>query len=158
MLTISKFSHSCLLCLCGDREYRSSFQNKLVSSSFKWVPKYILFPAKLKRKGRPFLNGKAYTYPISYLLHVGVTLTIIYVFIILLLFVGIENNFAIFKINQYTLLLIEYPGIFSSWTNWRRKEGLFWRVQEGGPHCEITSKSTWLSQEMKRSILLWNLK
>ena len=25
------------------------------------------------------------------------------------------------------------------------EEELFWRVQEGGSHCEITSKSTWLS-------------
>ena len=46
MLTIlAKCSHSCLLiCLCGNREYPVSFQNKLVSSSFPWVPKYILFP------------------------------------------------------------------------------------------------------------------
>ena len=36
MLAISaKSSHSCLLCLCGKREYPVSFQNKLVSSSFK---------------------------------------------------------------------------------------------------------------------------
>ena len=31
-----------------------SFENKLVSSSFKWVPKYILFLAKLKGERRPF--------------------------------------------------------------------------------------------------------
>ena len=49
-----------------------AFQNKLVSSSFKWVPKNILFWAKLKEEVRPFWNGKAYTYPMNYLLHVGV--------------------------------------------------------------------------------------
>ena len=34
------------------------------------------------------------------------------------------------------------------WPNWRGKEGLSWRVQEGGPHCEITPKSTWLSKSL----------
>ena len=38
------------------------FQNKLVSSFFKLVPKYILFLAKLKEEVRPFWNGKALTY------------------------------------------------------------------------------------------------
>ena len=32
---------------------------------------YILFLAKLKGEGRPFWNGKAKTYPMNYLLHVG---------------------------------------------------------------------------------------
>ena len=86
MLTISKvFTILCLLCLCGNREYPGSFQNKLVSSSFKWVPKYILFLAKLKGEGRPFWSGQAYIYPLNYLLHVGVMLNIIKVFIILFL-------------------------------------------------------------------------
>ena len=50
---------------CMDnREYLGSFQNKLVSSSFKWLPKYILFLAKQRREGRPFCNGKAY--PMNY--------------------------------------------------------------------------------------------
>ena len=44
---------------CGNRGYPGNFQNKLVSSSYKLVPKHILFLAKLKGKGRPFLNGKA---------------------------------------------------------------------------------------------------
>ena len=55
MITISKvFTILCLLCLCGNREYPGSFQNKSVSSSFKWVLKYILFLAKLKGKGTLF--------------------------------------------------------------------------------------------------------
>ena len=90
MLTIlAKCSHSWLLCLCGNREDPVSLQNKLVSSSFKWVPKYILFLAKLKGEGRPFWNEE------------GVTLTIIKVFIILFLLEVIRDNLAIFKINQY---------------------------------------------------------
>ena len=44
MLIISKvFTILCLLCLCGNREYPGSFQNKAVkavSSSFKLVPKW----------------------------------------------------------------------------------------------------------------------
>ena len=56
----------------------------------------------------------------------------------------IGNTLVIFKTNQYALLLIKCPGIFFSGSNWREEEGLFWRVQEGGPHCEITPKTTWL--------------
>ena len=37
------FTFFCLLCLCGNREYPGRFQNKLVSTSFEWVPKYVLF-------------------------------------------------------------------------------------------------------------------
>ena len=52
----------------NDNHYRSvhitvysacGFQNKLVSSFFKRVRKYILFLAKLKGEGRLFWNGKA---------------------------------------------------------------------------------------------------
>ena len=54
-------------------------------------PKYNLFLAKLKREGRPLWNGKPQTYPINYLLPVGVMLTIMKVSIILFLLVGIRN-------------------------------------------------------------------
>ena len=53
MLTIS------LLCLSGNREYLGTSQNKSVSYSFKFVPKYILFLAKLKGEGRSFWRGQA---------------------------------------------------------------------------------------------------
>ena len=86
MLTISEeFTILCLICLRGNREYTDSFQDKSVSFSFKWVPKYILFLAKLKGEGRLFWSGQAKMYPLNYLLHMGVTLTIIKVFIILFL-------------------------------------------------------------------------
>ena len=86
MLAISKvLTIFCLLCLCANREYPGSFQNKQVSSSFKCVSKYILFLTKLKGEGRPFWSGQAYIYPLNYLLHVGVMLNIIKVFIILFL-------------------------------------------------------------------------
>ena len=54
----------------------------------------------------------------------------------------------------------EHPGNFQnkgsspfSWvsnyiiflTNWRGEEGLFWRVQEGGPDCEIT---IWVGEDL----------
>ena len=95
-------------CLCGNREYPVSFQNKLVSSSFKWVPKCILFLAKLKGERRSFWNGE------------GVTLTIIKVFIILFLLEEIGNKQAIFKRNQRALISIKCP-------NWRGEKGLFLR-------------------------------
>ena len=41
------------------KSFPGSFQNKLLSSSYKSVPKYILFLARLRGKGRPFSNGKA---------------------------------------------------------------------------------------------------
>ena len=74
-----------------------------------------------------------------------VMLTIIKVFIILFLIMGIGNILAVFKINQSALLSNECPGIFSSWPNCRGEEGLFVRVQEEGPDCEITPQSTCLS-------------
>ena len=46
---------------------------------------------------------------------------------------------------EISKLSIECPGIFFSWSNSRGEEGLFWRVQEGGPQGEITPESTWLS-------------
>ena len=52
MLTILMFYSA-----CGNREYSGSFQNKSVSSSFKWVSKYILSLAKLKGRRRPFFGG-----------------------------------------------------------------------------------------------------
>ena len=40
-----------------NRKHPSNFQNKSVSSAFNWVSRYILFLAKLKGRGRPFLEG-----------------------------------------------------------------------------------------------------
>ena len=55
ILTINKvLTFLCLLCLCANGKYSISFQNKLVSSHFKWVPKYILFLVKMNGEGRPF--------------------------------------------------------------------------------------------------------
>ena len=48
-----------------------------MSSSFKWVPNYILFLAKLDREGRPFWRGQANIFPLNHLLHIGIMLTII---------------------------------------------------------------------------------
>ena len=60
MLTISKvFTILCLLWLCGNREYPGSFQNKSVSSFFKWVSTYILFMVKLKEERRLFWSRQA---------------------------------------------------------------------------------------------------
>ena len=67
-----------------------SFQNKSIGSSFKLVPEYILFLAKLRGEGRPFWSGQAQIDPLSYLLHVGILLTIIKMFIILCLLCLLE--------------------------------------------------------------------
>ena len=73
MLAINKvLTILCLLCLCGNREYPG--KNKSVSSFFIWVPKW-------NEREDLFEVGKIY--PLNYLLHKGVMLTIIKVFIIL---------------------------------------------------------------------------
>ena len=40
----------------------------------------------------------------------------------------------------------------------RERKAFFGRVQEGGQHCENILKSTWLSLDMKKSLLLLSLK
>ena len=61
MLTVSKVSTIlCLLFLCEDRKYPGSFQNKLPSSSFKLVTKYVVFLAKLKGEGKSFWSGQSF--------------------------------------------------------------------------------------------------
>ena len=40
-----------------NREHPGNFQNKSVSSAFNLLFRYILFLAKLKGRGRPFLKG-----------------------------------------------------------------------------------------------------
>ena len=135
----------CIRFLCGNREYPASFQNKSVSSSFKCVLKYILFLAKLKGEGGPFWIGQPYlSFNITshniYLLHVAVMLTI-------------TSSYSYSASGNK-----EHPGNFqnksvSSIFNWvsgyilflAKLKEFFWRVQEGGPDCEITSKRTWLS-------------
>ena len=42
---------------CGNREHPGNFQNKIVSSLFKWVFRYILFLVKRKGRVRPFVKG-----------------------------------------------------------------------------------------------------
>ena len=78
-------------CMGRDTEYLGSFQNKLVSSHFKWVPKYILFLSKLKGEVRSIWKGKCIDFSHDCLLCVGVMLTIIKVFINLFLLMKIGN-------------------------------------------------------------------
>ena len=40
-----------------NRKHTGNFQNKSVNSAFNWVSRYNLFLAKLKERGRPFLEG-----------------------------------------------------------------------------------------------------
>ena len=47
-------SHFCSV--CGNREHPGNFQNKSLSSPFNWVYRYLLFLAKLKMRGMPFLE------------------------------------------------------------------------------------------------------
>ena len=55
MLTIIRVHHP--IPARENREHPGNFQNKSVSSTFSWVTRYIIFLAKLKRRGRPFLKG-----------------------------------------------------------------------------------------------------
>ena len=120
-----------------NREYLGNFQNKLLGSSSKCVPKYILFPAKLKGEVRPFWNGKAETYslyPMNYLLHVGVMLTIIKVFIILFLLLRIESILSQNKlvssafnwVSRYILFLTKLKGEIRPFLKGARRGATLW--------------------------------
>ena len=62
LLTISEvFTILCLLCLCGNKEYFGSFQNKSVSSSFKWVLKHENCPSTVLFLVRIFLYSDWYS-------------------------------------------------------------------------------------------------
>ena len=77
MLIISKkFTIVCLLCLCGNREYPGSFQNKSVSSSFKWSTQVYSAPGKTERRRKAFLVWTTIDLSSNILLHVGIMLTI----------------------------------------------------------------------------------
>ena len=145
MWTISKvFTIPCLLCQCGNREHPSSFQNKSVSSSFNWVPKYILFLVKLKQEGKPFWSGQAQIYPLNYLLHVGGNVNYqLKKCLSSYSYSACRNreqlgNFQNKSVSSPFSWVHRYILVFPTW---RGEEGLFWGVKEGHPHCEITPKS-----------------
>ena len=59
-------------------------------------------PSQTEGEGRPFWNRETQTYPLNYLLHVGVMLTIIKLLIILLLLVRTGNQVQ--NVQVYSLL------------------------------------------------------
>ena len=152
MLTISKafIPHSCLLyCLCENTEYPGSFENRLVSSYFKWVPNYILFLAKLEREGRPFWSidlssklsltcGKNVNYYKS--VHHPIPTR------------RNREHYGNFKNKSVRSLFTRY---ISFLTKLKKRGRPFLQDARRGRDCEITLKSTWLSLEMKKSSLLW---
>ena len=87
-----------------NREYFDNFQNKLLGSFSKWVPKYLYsVPSQTGGRSKVFLERKSIDLqliPWTYLLHVGVMLTIIKEFINLFLIERIGNILNIFKVNQ----------------------------------------------------------
>ena len=145
MLTISKaFTIFFLLSLCGNREYPSSFQNKSVSSSFKWVPKYILFLAKLKGERSPFYREQTWIYSLNYLLHAGVMLTIIKVFIVLFVLCmweqGTPWQFSK-QINKLSFQLSVQVSFFLANLKRRGRPFLEGARKRGGAHWEITPRA-----------------
>ena len=152
MLTINKvFGILCLLCLCWNREYPGSVQNKSLSSSFKWLLKYSV-PGQAK--GKAFLEWASTDLSFK-------------------LFFTCRGNVNYYKsvIILFLLCLWWHPGNFqnesaSSPFSWvsryvlflakvKVKRKPFWRVQEGWPHCEITNL---LSEGMKNISFckIWN--
>ena len=96
------------------------------------MSKHILFLVKLEGERRPFRSGKGYTYLLNNLLHVGLMLTIIKVFIIIFLLLEIGNILAIFKTN-YKLSFQLSVQVYSllGQTEWERK-AFFGRMQDAG--------------------------
>ena len=95
MLIISKvLTILYLLCLCGNRKYPGSFQNKAVSSSFKQVPSEVRGKAFLKRTSIDLSSKLSLTYGgnVNYYKSVHHPIPT--------LPVGTGNTLAVFKTNQ----------------------------------------------------------
>ena len=94
--------------------------------------------SQVKSEGRTFWSEKeAYIYPLNYLLPTHRCNVIYYKSVhhpIPNLPVGTGSTLTIFKINQYTLLSIEFQDIFSSCLNWKEKKGLFLEGCKKGDH------------------------
>ena len=56
MLTISKVSPCYSYSACWNRKHPSNFQNKSISSPFKWVSRHVLLLSKMKGRGRSFFG------------------------------------------------------------------------------------------------------
>ena len=121
MLTISQVFipgvHSCLLCLCGNREYPDSFQKKISKLFFQMSAQVYSVPGQTERRRKAFLEWKSID--LSYkLLHGGGEGNVKYYKSVhhpIFLLLGIGNILAISKINQEAVLSIECRGIFFSW-------------------------------------------
>ena len=86
-----------------------------------------------------------------------VMLTIIKVFIILFLFCLWEQGTPLEFSKQISKPSFQLSfQIYSllAQTEGERKAFFGWKMEKGGPHCEVIPKSTWLSREMKKSLLL----
>ena len=91
------------------------------------MPKYTPFLTKLKREERPFLEGESvdlYGGNVIHYKNVHHSIST--------LPMGIGNTLAVFKTNQQSPLLNEWPGLLPSWQNRRGEECSFWTVQKGG--------------------------
>ena len=95
MLIIGKvFTNLCLLCLCGNRKYPGSFQNKALSSYFKRVPSEVRGKAFLKWTSIDLSSKLSLTYGVNVSYYKSVHHPIS------TLPVGRGNTPAIFKTNQ----------------------------------------------------------
>ena len=82
MLTLAKCSPYSFYSACENRECYGSFQKQISKLFFQMSAKYILFLAKLKGEGKPFLEGTSIDLSSKLsLIHMRVMLTIIRVFI-----------------------------------------------------------------------------
>ena len=86
----------------------------------------------------------------------GVMLTIIQIFLILFLLYLWEQGTPWQFSKQFSKLSFQLSfQIYSLLAQTEGKRKVFFgRVQEGGRHCQIIPKRTWLIQEMKKSLLL----
>ena len=135
-----------IFCQLGNSDYPGSFQNKSVSSSFKWVFQVYFIPGQTKGRRKTFLERTSIdlSSKLSFTCGRNVNSYKSVHHPIPTLSVGTENTLAILKPNQKALLSIECPGIFSFWWKWIPEEDLFGECKKG-VHCEISPKSTWLS-------------
>ena len=143
MLTIRKgFTILSLLCLCGNGEYLLSFQNKPASSSFKWVPKYILFLAKLKGKGRPFLEWTSIYLSSKLSLTCGDILTISKIFVTLFLLCPANREHLRNFQNKSVSSLFDWVSRYILFLAKLKKRGRpFFESARKDWHCEINPRA-----------------
>ena len=127
------------------------WEQGIPGSSLKWVPKYILFLAKLKVEGRPFLKLASIDLfsklPLTYRGYVNDYESVHHP--LSTLPVGIGNTKTVVKKISNLLFQISVQVYSLLDQTERGEEGLFWRVQEGNHIVRLSPKHLFVIRDKK---------